>query len=106
MVKCKKCSFENYDGTKFCQGCGEKLPRKGALNFNGVAGNGMKGASIAPLAAMSAEKSGRQEFAASGSKSSQRVKTVPLRDGSWFCPDCGEHNKPSQMFCNGCGRDK
>lgn len=27
-IKCKKCFFENLPGTKYCQGCGEKLPRK------------------------------------------------------------------------------
>ena len=102
MVLCEKCSFENYDGTKFCQKCGEKLSYKKSIkkflknaNLNGLAGMGMKGVSLAPLAGKNTTI-----------KKSNHVKTVALEDGSWYCPDCGKHNSPFTSFCSGCGRDK
>lgn len=54
-IKCKKCSFENLPGAKFCQGCGEKLPRKmdfktlvDRLYLKDIAGAGARGVSVAP----------------------------------------------------------
>lgn len=105
MVSCKKCGFENYDGTKFCQRCGEGLPCKRSMNLNGIAGMGMKGVSIAPLVAGAVEEQSKKEFKNSV-KGSKHVKTVPLEDGSWYCPDCGHHNNSFSIFCSGCGRDK
>lgn len=106
MVLCRKCNFQNYDGTKFCQKCGEKLPCKSFLNLNGIAGMGMKGVSIAPLGAKSVQNQAKEEFKDTGAKNSVHVKTVPLEDGSWYCPDCGEYNSSFALFCSGCGRDK
>lgn len=102
MVLCKKCKFENYDGTRFCQKCGAELPSRRSINLKGIAGMGMKGVSAAPLAARTVE--GQSEKLKS--KSKFHVKTVSLNDGSWYCPDCGQYNKSSAYFCSGCGRDK
>lgn len=33
------------------------------------------------------------------------VKIIPKDDGSWYCPDCGQHNEKSRRVCKGCGRD-
>jgi predicted amidophosphoribosyltransferase len=105
MILCKKCSFENYDGTRFCQRCGKKLSHRGSFNLSGLAGMGMKGVSIAPLAARTVEAQATEEF--KNSKiSTAYVKTVPLEDGSWYCLNCGKYNSSFTLFCSGCGRDK
>jgi len=102
MILCKKCNFENYDGTRFCQKCGAELTSKRLFDLKGIAGLGMKGVSAAPLAARTIEGQSK-EFK---NKSKVYVKTQPLNDGSWYCPDCGQYNKVSSYFCSGCGRDK
>lgn len=105
MILCRKCKFENHDGTKFCQNCGAELSYKKSLNLKGIAGMGMKGVSAAPLAARTVEGQANQ-LKNQSAKNKIHVKTLPLEDGSWYCPDCGEHNKASAYFCSGCGRDK
>lgn len=99
-MKCKKCGFENYDGTRYCQRCGQALKVKAPLfgdNVNFLAGAGIKGASIAPLATMQANNT-------SAKKSTVAVN--PMDDGRWYCPDCGELNDKTAKACKGCGRDK
>lgn len=106
MILCKKCSFKNYDGTKFCQRCGERLPYKKLFNLNGIAGMGMRGVSIAPLAAKAVKKHADQEFNNTTIRSSVRAKTVPMKDDSWYCPDCGQYNDSFTLFCSGCNKKK
>lgn len=109
-IKCKKCSFKNFPGTKFCQGCGEKLPRKkdfkalvDSLDLKDIAGAGAKGVSVAPMAGRVIE--GQAEAAgAKANKNSTAAKVVLHDDGTWFCPDCGEHNRTGVRICKGCGR--
>lgn len=109
-IKCKKCFFENLPGTKYCQGCGEKLPRKmdfktlvDRLDLKDIAGAGAKGVSIAPMAGRVVEKQAKDAGGENGRKS-RTAKVVPKSDGTWFCPDCGEHNKRGVRSCYGCGR--
>ena len=109
-IKCKKCSFENLPGTKYCQGCGEKLPKKmdfktlvDGLDLKDVAGAGAKGVSIAPMAGRVVEDQAK-DAGAKASKSGRAVRVVLKSDGTWFCPDCGEHNKRGVRICKGCGR--
>ena len=33
------------------------------------------------------------------------VKVIPLKDGRWYCPECGELNSRQSKICYGCGRD-
>lgn len=105
MILCKKCGFKNYDGTRFCQKCGVKLPRKSPMNFSVIAGTGMKGVSIAPLAGMANDMK-EEKSKNTVNEESVSVKTVPLEDGSWYCPDCGQRNDSLNLFCSGCGRYK
>ena len=109
-IHCKKCSAENLPGTNYCQGCGEKLPKKrdlktllDSLDLKDIAGAGAKGVSAAPMAGRVVEDQARALGAGAG-KSGRTAKVVPKSDGTWFCPDCGEHNRKSARTCLGCGR--
>lgn len=108
MPECKNCHFDNYQGTKYCQRCGNFIQDKINLfdgdNLMFIAGTSAKDVSIAPIAAMTIENQIRQEDMEHVVQSTVRV--VPLADGTWFCPDCGEHNLIHDMFCKGCGKDK
>ena len=103
-MKCKKCGFENLDGTRYCQRCGQAQKVKAPLfgdNVGFIAGAGSKGTSIAPLVAV--QSSGKTQ---EGNKVGARVKVNPMEDGRWYCPDCGEVNEKISKICKGCGRDK
>lgn len=107
-MKCKNCNSENQEGTKYCQRCGQPLEPKQPSLFSWksskvYAGLGQKGSSLAPLGAMAIEKSASEMGGVT--QRSDLVKTQPLEDGSWYCPDCGTKNAPYTMFCKGCGRD-
>lgn len=91
-MRCIHCRTENAQGTAYCQNCGAKMEVKvsfrDSLRFWGnkkaFAGMGIRGSSIAPLAAMSIEKSGE------GLENQKKTakKLVPVRlleDGSWYC---------------------
>lgn len=107
MIICKKCEFENLEGTKYCQKCGSKLKESAKLfdfkNTKFLAGAGAKGSSIAPLAMMSVTN-GTSDLGPVTSVKNV-VKVLPLEDGRWYCPDCGELNPPHTFSCKGCGRD-
>ena len=106
-MKCKHCGFKNAEGSRFCQGCGAALDQKKRAikgeNLKFAAGTGLKDSSLAPLIAMNIEKDAAQYKKASAQKAS--VKIVPKDDGSWYCPDCGQHNAKGRRVCKGCGRD-
>lgn len=111
-MRCIHCRTENVEGTTYCQNCGAKMAVKVSLreslrlwgNKKAFAGMGIRGTSIAPLAAMSIEKSG--EWLENQKKKGKKLVPVrPLEDGSWYCPDCGELNQKHTTFCKGCGRD-
>lgn len=109
---CKKCSFENESAARFCQGCGAKLPQKrsakeflDSLDLKDVAGIGTRGLSIAPMAGRVIEDQGK-EVAQPGVRQADKARVVPLPDGKWFCPDCGELNKVESRSCQSCGRYK
>lgn len=108
MIICKNCGVENLDGTRFCQGCGRPLiPARHLFkngNFKFLAGAGTKGSSIAPLVALSTERQAK-ELGGVLPRRKHMVKVVPLQNGSWYCPDCGQLNLPHALFCNSCGRD-
>lgn len=106
MIKCSACSFDNLNGTRFCQRCGAGLKRRRGLSATG-------GGIIASLANPSmglATFVGIQVDRNAAAHSSQRskrapVRVVPFRDGSWYCPDCGNLNSSYTQFCAECGRD-
>ncbi len=107
-MKCKICKAENLPGTHYCQNCGGKLKVKnsgGLLWEKGkaFAGLGHKGSSIAPLGAMAVENQGKEFGEMTFRKN--LVKVCPKKDGSWYCPDCGELNEQYKNFCKNCGRD-
>ncbi|MDD6071569.1 MAG: hypothetical protein PUC12_12285 [Clostridiales bacterium] len=104
---CEKCEFDNPEGSIFCQNCGEKLKNnKGLKGFlkeidlGVVAGNGMKGVSIAPL--FSDTVSGKRT---SGKEQEGTVKIIRKKDGTFYCPYCGTFNKQHSMICSGCGKN-
>lgn len=106
-MKCKHCGFENAEGSRFCQGCGTALDQKKrgikGENLKFAAGTGLKDSSLAPLIAMNIEKDAAQNKKAPAQNAP--VKIVPKDDGSWYCPDCGQHNVKGRRVCKGCGRD-
>lgn len=63
-MRCIHCRTENAQGTAYCQNCGAKMVVKVSFrdslrlwgNKKAFAGMGIRGSSIAPLAAMSIEK--------------------------------------------------
>lgn len=110
MKKCKKCNFPNLDGTNYCRKCGnylnakrEKFIRKG--NFGFWAGNGWKETSIAPLAVMGLEKKSQTDADLQKISKKKHEKVIPLENGDWYCPDCGEYNQPHTFYCKSCGRE-
>lgn len=109
-IRCKKCSLDNLPGTRFCQGCGDKLPKKkdfktflDGLDLKDIAGAGAKGVSVAPMAGRVIEDQAKESGGKTGSNR-RTARVVPKSDGTWFCPDCGEHNKRGVRTCFGCGR--
>lgn len=104
-MKCRKCGFENYSGTRYCQRCGQAQKVKAPLfgdNLAYIAGAGDKDISIAPLLASQNNKTDNLVK----SRVASKVKVNPLEDGRWYCPDCGELNEKFAKTCKGCGRDK
>ncbi|TGY91474.1 hypothetical protein E5329_20835 [Petralouisia muris] len=107
-MKCKICSAENLEGTRYCQSCGEPLKESVSIGFpwkhgKAYAGLGHKGSSIAPLGAMAIERQGKE--LEPGNAHKNLVKVCPCQDGTWYCPDCGELNQQYKNFCKNCGRD-
>lgn len=106
-MKCAKCNSDNLAGTKYCQKCGGKV--KEASLFTSwketkfLAGMGAKGSSLAPLGAMAVEEQSKELGSVTTHKT--LVKVLPLDDGRWYCPDCGELNDKRILSCKGCGRD-
>lgn len=103
MVECLKCHFENYDGTVYCQKCGNYLKKsKVHLNhgfFGAIAKLSNSGNTMAPLVGLQVDANAKNT-----TKTHHKAPIIPLEDGSWYCPDCGEHNKKAQYICRGCGR--
>ena len=75
---CSQCGYENPEGTKFCQECGNKLgvqnlcPACGAANAPGV-------------------------------KFCQECGNKLLVESAVFCPACGKENPAGTRFCGDCG---
>lgn len=70
-----------------------------------MAGNGFKEISIAPLAVMGLEKKSQTDVDLQRVSKRKYVKVIPLENGDWYCPDCGEYNQPHTFHCKSCGRD-
>lgn len=107
-MECRICGMENLDGTHYCQTCGSRLKQKafGGIpwkNAKAFAGLGHKGPSIAPLGAMAIESQSKELGEVTARKT--LVKVCPRKDGTWYCPDCGELNGQYKNFCKNCGRD-
>lgn len=66
-----------------------------------LAGAGTRGSSLAPLGSMAIEKQAK-ELGGKRKTSFPKISVVPLMDGSWFCPLCGDKNN-NKDFCKGCG---
>ena len=106
MPLCQKCGFENYPHTKYCQKCGSSivtLTKDKFFHFflGGIARICNPSYTIAPLIGLQLDNTNQ----ISNSPSYKNVPVVPLEDGSWYCPDCGEHNNKNRYICYGCGRD-
>lgn len=113
---CKNCNSFNDDRANFCYKCGGELyrgtmvtspmtdsvtafsiPTMGVRAFSGL-GNGYLQSAV-------------QNVMESGSPSSETYHTYHTganvhmkRNGSWICPDCGEENDSSKIFCTSCGK--
>lgn len=101
---CPKCGAKNDPRTRYCCHCGSYIaPKKSlrrlvkSLNPISLAGAVMRPVNIAPLTTKDLLDHG---YAAENGA----APVYPLKDHSWFCPDCGEHNAPFQTVCKGCGR--
>ena len=109
MIRCKKCKEQNLEGTSYCQNCGSYIKKQASffkgLDFNFLAGNGMKHNSIAPIAIMNIKKQPLNELGENIERSKQLIKVTPKPDASWYCPDCGHHNQPYGRSCTSCGRE-
>ena len=103
-IVCKKCGFENLPGTQFCQRCGSKISLKFTDKIaSSLAGTGQKGSSLAPLGAMAIEA--QTEELGKTAAPPKLVPVIPLENGDWYCPDCGEYNPKYSLFCKNGGRD-
>ena len=103
-IVCKKCGFENLPGTQFCQHCGSKMSLKFTDKIaSSLAGTGQRGSSLAPLGAMAIEA--QTEELGKTAAPPKLVPVIPLENGDWYCPDCGEYNPKYSLFCKNCGRD-
>lgn len=108
MVECKRCGGFNLPDTKYCQKCGQHLEnrkKKGFLksaSWKNVAGMGSKGISIAPLFLTLMEN--KDVFTESRMKKKRTSIVIPLENGSWYCPDCGHHNRKYSFTCTDCGK--
>lgn len=106
MPQCQRCRRENHERARFCFACGAPLPTgKGfrkymrSLNFDSLAGMGTKGSSLFPL--------GTHDLLGTKGREVPKGPAAPVRpleDYSWFCPDCGCHNRPRAAVCRDCGR--
>lgn len=103
-IVCKKCGFENLPGTQFCQRCGSKISLKFTDKIaSSLAGTGQKGSSLAPLGARRSKL--RQKNWEKQHAPPKLVPVIPLENGDWYCPDCGNNNPKYSLFCKNCGRD-
>ena len=101
-IVCKKCGFENLPGTQFCQRCGSKILLKFTDKIaSSLAGTGQRGSSLAPLGAMAIEA--QAEELGKTAAPPKLVPVIPLENGDWYCPDCGEYNPKYSLFCKNCG---
>lgn len=113
---CPACYFENDPQTRYCQGCGAFFeshitlrnmfsdPETVVANIGGI---NDREVSIMPLGGFTIkgfERAMQAQNGGSFDKTGARVS--PLGDGSWFCPDCGVHNKPASLSCKECGKYK
>ena len=113
---CKNCNAYNDSRANFCCKCGGELyhsamvtspvtdkvtaysiPTMGVRAFSGM-GNGYLQSAI-------------QNVVSSGYPNSDTYHTYPTgadvykkNNGSWICPDCGEENDASKIFCTSCGK--
>lgn len=106
MIVCNNCNFENDKSAKYCQNCGHLLNHKNitrllkSFDLGIISGTGSKGVSIAPLIGISLDKNKDID-------NYEKVKKKhSLKDGSWFCPYCGEKNKINNLFCKNCSKFK
>ena len=107
-IKCKNCGFLNLKGTNYCQRCGKdiKKPRFFLdLKTGGmVAGISNKCFSLAPVVSVNIEDQIENKVI-KPIKKEHFVRVVPLENGDWYCPNCGEFNKKHNKICIGCGRE-
>lgn len=106
---CPDCGHCNAEGVRYCQRCGHFIKPKWTLQNEvrawrpqGLAGTGLKDASIAPLYTVPVSDTSLAGGAAAVEPSACKVE--PLPDGSWYCPDCGTLNSSAAAFCKNCGK--
>lgn len=97
-MKCGKCSFSNSQGSRYCQHCGTRLyvrsgriAREHVSETRTVEGVRAQGIAIAPLAKRHRNTSDRIM---------PQISITPHKDGTWFCPLCGDKN--SEISCKSC----
>lgn len=115
---CRNCEQWNEDNANFCSHCGSELHKETVVSAP----------IVPPVTAYSIPTSGVRYFQGIGNYALQNAvqiirdsekpagsaykgcknhaKVQPLRNGDWFCPDCGEFNSHNEFSCRGCGRYK
>ena len=74
-----------------------------SLNFEPLVGLSKRGTNFDPLFSIST--STLTHDCARTDANHRNIPAVPKKDGTWFCPDCGNKNIAYSMFCSECGRD-
>lgn len=104
MKRCKECSNTNPDRAKFCMSCGTQLRSvDSTLKTAGLLGSVMSGFGLAPLVSMAVDNGSGSTVSNLGTVTSVSIR--PLKDGTWYCPDCGCHNDRFAQIYAGCSRE-
>lgn len=117
-MKCKHCQHKNSPQANFCYNCGAQLhrntvvsapvsntvsaysiPTSGIRYFQGIGNGYLQSAAIALRNKQNFEENGFHEYTTG-------ARVQPLKNGDWFCPDCGEKNNHNDRSCRGCGKFK
>jgi len=97
-MKCPKCGFENREGVKFCEECGQVLPVPTAAPVGKPQPRKSKGGRACPSCGHAA-KPGVKFCEQCGAALTEEA-TV---ESSLTCTSCGHANPPGSRYCEQCG---
>lgn len=102
-MKCSFCRFKNAKGTHFCQRCRKALRGRRFLSSTQggvIASMANPALGLATFVGMQIDQTSKSTV-----RRQRSVKVSPLKDGRWYCPDCGCLNRKFDIYCSGCGRE-